>query len=172
MSRHRRDDNINELKTYFNTVIDWVSTIFIDVLPQMKGLEWGQLYEEYHSKSYNPQKVHEQVTKLYNDIYIQNKRGIFEYILGGCEDTKLLNIRVFDEPIKRKVYNIQTTIAKQKGISNCPLCAIGNNSNKNKIWELREMDADHVTAWSKGGATDISNCEMLCQTHNRAKGNK
>ena len=34
------------------------------------------------------------------------------------------------------------------------------------------MDADHVTAWSKGGSTDISNCEMLCITHNRAKGNK
>lgn len=70
------------------------------------------------------------------------------------------------------VYGKQTEEARNKGISNCPLCAIGNNSNKNKIWELREMDADHVTAWSKGGSTDISNCEMLCQTHNRAKGNR
>jgi hypothetical protein len=34
------------------------------------------------------------------------------------------------------------------------------------------MDADHVTAWSKGGATDLSNLTMLCITHNRAKGNK
>lgn len=34
------------------------------------------------------------------------------------------------------------------------------------------MDADHVTAWSKGGATDIKNCQILCKTHNRAKGNK
>ncbi|MDD6388381.1 MAG: DUF262 domain-containing protein [Bacilli bacterium] len=172
MSRHRRDDNINELKTYFNSVIDWVSTVFIDVLPQMKGLEWGDLYESFHSKSYNPQSVHEEVMKLYNDMYVQNKKGIFEYILGGCEDTKLLNVRVFDEPTKRQVYSNQTIIAQQKGISNCPLCAVGNNSNKDRIWELREMDADHVTAWSKGGSTDISNCEMLCQTHNRAKGNR
>lgn len=172
MSKHRRDDNINELKTYFNSVIDWVSNIFIDVLPQMRGIEWGELYELYHTKSFNPQKIHEEVMKLYNDIFVTNKKGIFEYVLGGCEDTKLLSVRVFDEPIKRQVYNKQTEDAKKKGISNCPLCAVGNNANKTKIWELREMDADHVKAWSKGGATDISNCEMLCSTHNKAKGNK
>lgn len=172
MSKHRRDDNINELKSYFNSVIDWVSSVFVDVLPQMRGQEWGELYERYHTKSYNPQKVHEEVMKLYNDIFVQNKKGIFEYVLGGCEDHKLLNVRMFDEPTKRAVYGKQTEEARSKGISNCPLCAIGNNSNKNKIWELREMDADHVTAWSKGGSTDISNCEMLCQTHNRAKGNR
>ena len=172
MSKHRRDDNINELKSYFNSVIDWVSSVFVDVLPQMRGQEWGELYERYHTKSYNPQKVHEEVMKLYNDIFVQNKKGIFEYVLGGCEDHKLLNVRMFDEPTKRAVYGKQTEEARSKGISNCPLCAIGNNTNKNKIWELREMDADHVTAWSKGGSTDISNCEMLCQTHNRAKGNR
>ncbi|WP_375650493.1 HNH endonuclease [Bartonella sp. OT172YNZD] len=57
-------------------------------------------------------------------------------------------------------------------ISNCPLCAISDNGNKNKIWKIADMDADHVTSWSKGGATDKANCEMLCKTHNRAKGNK
>ncbi|MBQ9661603.1 MAG: HNH endonuclease [Oscillospiraceae bacterium] len=31
------------------------------------------------------------------------------------------------------------------------------------------MDADHVTAWSNGGATDINNCQMLCRTHNRTR---
>jgi len=46
MSKHRYDDNINELKTYFNTVIDWASSIFDHVLGEMKGLEWGRLYEE------------------------------------------------------------------------------------------------------------------------------
>ena len=172
MSRHRRDDSINELRTYFNTVIDWVSGVFVDVLPQMKGLEWGELYETYHTKSYNPKAVHEKVSELYNDMFVLNKKGLFEYILGGCEDTKLLNVRVFDESIKRQVYNEQTEKAKAKGLSNCPLCAVGNNSNKTKIWELREMDADHVKAWSRGGATDIKNCEMLCSVHNKAKGNK
>ena len=83
-----------------------------------------------------------------------------------------VEVRVFDEPTKKIVYTKQTEEAKSKGISNCPLCALENNSNKKKIWKLSEMDADHVTAWSKGGVTDISNCQMLCKTHNRAKGNK
>lgn len=172
MSKHRRDDNIVELKTYFNSVIDWVSSVFNDVLPQMKGLEWGMLYEKYHTQSFNPQKVHEEVTNLYNDIFIQNKKGIFEFVLGGSTDTKLLNVRVFDEPTKRAVYGKQTSEAQSKGISNCPMCVLEDLSNKDKIWEYKDMDADHVTAWSKGGATDISNCQMLCRTHNHIKGNR
>ena len=172
MSVHRYDDNIMELKTYFNTVIDWISSVFMDVLSEMRGIEWGFLYETYHNKSYNPQKVHEELEKLNNDPYVKNRKGMFEYILGGCIDTKLLNVRVFDDATKKIVYNRQTAEAKSKGISNCPLCALGNNSNKNRIWELKEMDADHVTAWSKGGATDINNCEMLCSIHNKSKGNK
>ena len=172
MSLHRKDNNINELKTYFNTVIDWVSTTFIDVIPEMRGLEWGRLYETYHKNSYNPSNVSEILNKLYYDEQVKNKKGICEYILGGCVDTKLLEIRVFDDMTKKIVYNKQTIEAKVKGVSNCPLCAVGNNSNKTRIWKLKEMDADHVTAWSKGGATDINNCEMLCSTHNKSKGNK
>ena len=172
MSLHRKDNNINELKTYFNTVIDWVSTTFIDVIPEMRGLEWGRLYETYHKNSYNPSNVSEILNKLYYDEQVKNKKGICEYILGGCVEKKLLEIRVFDDMTKKIVYNKQTIEAKVKGVSNCPLCAVGNNSNKTRIWELKEMDADHVTAWSKGGATDINNCEMLCSTHNKSKGNK
>ena len=99
-------------------------------------------------------------------------QNVFEYVLGGCNDTKLLNIRVFEESTKRRVYERQTQEAKAAGVSNCPLCAIGHDANRQKIWKLAEMDADHVKAWSKGGATDESNCQMLCKTHNRAKGNK
>jgi 5-methylcytosine-specific restriction endonuclease McrA len=172
MSSHRKDKNITELKTYFNTVIDWVSIVFTDVESEMRGLEWGRLYEQYHKKAYNPKKVSEEVKKLYADPYVKNRKGVFEYILGGLVDKKLLDIRVFDEATKKSVYAKQKTEAEKKGISNCPLCAVGNNTNKTKIWSLAEMDADHVSAWSKGGATDIKNCEMLCKTHNRAKGNK
>ncbi len=172
MSQHRFDTNINELKTYFNSVITWASTVFKDVKSDMKGLEWGRLYETYHNNSYDPNKVSEILCKLYADPQVQDTKGICEYILGGCKDTKLLNIRVFDDNTKRVVYEKQTQEAKNKGISNCPLCVLGHDNTQNKIWELREMDADHVTAWSKGGSTDISNCQMLCQTHNRAKGNK
>lgn len=172
MSRHRYDNNINELKTYFNSVIDWISGVFIDVEKEMGGLEWGQLYETYHKQAYDPKKVSAEVQKLYGDPYVKNRRGIFEYILGGSVDTKLLDVRVFDEATKKAVYTIQRKEAETKGHSNCPLCAIGHDSNKSKIWKIDEMDADHVTAWSKGGATDAKNCQMLCKTHNRAKGNR
>ena len=172
MSRHRFDTNINELKTYFNSVVDWVSTVFIDVETEMRGLEYGRLYETYRNQPYNPQTVSEKVRELYADPYVKNRRGVFEFILGGLTDTKLLDVRVFDEATKKSVYTKQTTEAKKNEISNCSLCAIGHDANKTKIWSLKDMDADHVTAWSKGGATDISNCEMLCKTHNRAKGNR
>lgn len=172
MSKHRYDDNIDELKTYFNNVIDWISNTFIDVENEMCGLEWGRLYEEYHEEEYDPQEISEVVHRLYADPYVKKRRGVFEYLLGGEIDTKLLDVRVFDESTKRSVYAVQTDKAKKEEKSNCPLCAIGHDANKKKIWNINEMDADHVSAWSRGGKTDIENCQMLCITHNRAKGNK
>ncbi len=172
MSKHRYSKNINELKNYFNSVIDWVSSVFIDVEDEMKGLEWGRLYIQYHNKRYSPQNVSEEVKILYADPYIKSRKGIFEYILGGSKDKKLLDIRIFDEATKRTVYARQTKAAKLNGKSNCPLCAVGHDANKSKIWNINEMDADHVSAWSKGGTTDLKNCQMLCKTHNRAKGNR
>lgn len=172
MSLHRQENNINELKTYFTTVIDWVDGIFMEVYSEMRGLEWGRLYEQFHTKAYNPKAIGERVKQLYADECVRKRSGIFEYVLGGEEDKRLLEIRVFEESVKKARYAQQTDAAKSKGLSNCPLCACGNNSNRQRIWLYKEMDADHVTAWSKGGATDIANCEMLCQTHNRAKGNK
>jgi len=172
MSRHRYNKNIIELKKYFSSVIDWVSSVFIDVESEMQGLEWGRLYEAYHKKSYNPKKVSEEAQKLYGDPYIKNRKGIFEYILGGSIDTRLLEVRIFDEATKKAVYTTQTATAEKKEKSNCPHCAIGHDANKSKIWSFGDMDADHVSAWSKGGATSIKNCEMLCKTHNRAKGNR
>jgi len=172
VSRHRYDDTIQELKTYFTTVIDWVSNVFVDVEKEMRGLEWGRLYETYHKQSYDPAEVSKKVHELYGDPYIKNRKGIFEYILGGSTDTKLLEVRVFDEATKNLVYRVQTTTAEAKNESNCPLCAIGHDASKTKIWPLDEMDADHVSAWSKGGKTSPENCQMLCKTHNRAKGNR
>jgi len=172
MSQHRNDNNINELKTYFNSVIDWVSTVFIDVLPEMRGLEWGRLYEKYHGQSYNPTTMSEEVKRLAADDYVKNRRGIFEYLLGGSVDKKLLEVRVFETPVKRAVYEKQTQAAEGKGESNCPLCAIGHDANKSRIYKLAEMDADHVTAWSNGGGSSGDNCQMLCITHNRGKGNR
>ena len=172
MSDHRNGNNINELKTYFNSVIDWVSTVFVDVLPEMKGLEWGRLYEQYHGKSYDQKTMSDDVKKLAADDYVTSRKGIFEFLLGGSVDTKLLEVRVFETPVKRAAYAKQTQAAQRKGESNCPLCAVGHNANKNRIYKFDEMDADHVSAWSEGGKSSAKNCEMLCITHNRAKGNR
>ncbi len=172
MSRHRYEANIIELKNYFTSVIDWVSGVFTSVESEMRGLEWGRLYELYHEQGYDSKKVSAEVKKLYGDPYVKNRKGVFEYILGGSTDTKLLDVRVFDEATKKSVYTNQTAEAEKKGISNCSHCAIGHDANKAKIWKLADMDADHVAAWSKGGATDIKNCELLCKPHNRAKGNR
>ena len=172
MSAHRNDNNINELKTYFNSVIDWVSTVFIDVLQEMRGLEWGRLYEVYHGNSYGPKKMSTDVNRLATDSYVTNRKGIFEYLLGGSADKKLLAVRVFDDKVKRVAYAKQKQAAEDKGESNCPLCAIGTNANKSRIYKFDEMDADHVSAWSKGGESSAKNCQMLCITHNRAKGNR
>lgn len=174
MADHRHDDNINELTSYFNDVINWVSTIFIDVKDEMQYINWGKMYEKYHKNPYNSNDVSRKLNELYSDYFVNDKKGCYEYILNGCkqEDTKLLNIRLFDEPTKKTVYESQTQTAKIKNISNCPMCVIENLSNKTKIWDYKDMDADHVTAWSKGGSTDISNCQMLCRTHNHIKGNR
>ena len=172
MSKHRFDKDIKEVKTYFNTVIDWVSTVFMDVESEMRGLEWGRLYETYGKKPYDPAKLSAQVQDLYGDAYVKNRKGIWEFVLGGSIDTKLLEVRVFDEPTKKATHAKQTKAAEANDESNCPLCALAIDANKSKLWKLDEMDADHLTAWSKGGATSPENCQMLCKTHNRAKGNR
>lgn len=172
MRTHRFSSDITELVIYFNSVIDWVSTVFPLVESEMRGLPWGELYEKFHAMPYNPVRMKERVMELYADPYVKNRKGVYEFLLGGEADTKLLDIRIFDEATKKAVYVRQTTEAKEKGVSNCPYCALGHDTNADKIWKQSEMDADHVTAWSRGGATDISNCQMLCKHHNRAKGNR
>ena len=173
LATHRHDDSIEELEYYFRSVIDWISKTF-DFEPEkdMCGLKWGELYEKYHNTPYSTAHVKKRVMALRSDEYVDDKKNIYEYILGGEKDTKLLNIRLFEESTKKTVYTRQTEEAKKKGISNCPLCAIENNANKARIYKYGEMDADHVTAWSKGGSSSIENCQMLCKTHNRAKGNR
>ena len=172
MALHRHDADITELKNHFDTVIDWIDSLFEYTGKEVCGLNWGFLYNEYHTNAYSKAKITERVDTLLSDPQVKDSKGIFEYILGGEKDKYLLNIRVFDDRTKKIVYDVQTKKAMAKGESNCPLCAIGHDNNKSRIYRLNEMDADHVTAWSKGGATDISNCQLLCKTHNRSKGNR
>lgn len=174
MARHRTDDNINELKVYFNSVIDWLNSTFKTVDSTMCGLDWGRIYEEYHKNSYDINKLDSRISELLADWRVTDKKGIYEYVLSGeiLEKKPLLNIRLFDKSVIKTIYNLQTNEAAKNGTSNCPMCTAAEGSNKNRIYKENEMDADHATAWSKGGETDISNCVMLCKTHNRSKGNR
>lgn len=173
LAKHRHDADIAGLKTYFTSVIDWIGSVFVRPPDkEMRGLEWGRLYETYHSTSYNAAEIDKAVDQLRADPAVHSAKGIYEYLLGGKVSPQLLDVRLFDDKTKRAGYEKQTEKAKADGVSNCPLCAIGTDNNKDRIYKPNEMDADHVTAWSKGGATDLANLTMLCQTHNRAKGNK
>jgi hypothetical protein len=126
MSRNRFVNNISELKRYFNSVIEWVSTTFVEVESEMRGLEWGRLYEMYHKVPYDSKVVLKEMHRLYADPYVKNRKGVFEYILGGLSDTKLLEVRVFDEATKQSVFSKQTLRAVSNGVSNCPLCELGH----------------------------------------------
>ncbi len=104
MSAHRYGNDISELKDHFDTVINWVSEVFSDVKPEMRGLAWGEWYKKYHDVHYDPNDVSQKMHDLYGDPYVESRKGIYEYILGGCKETKLLGVRLFDEPTKKSVY--------------------------------------------------------------------
>ena len=172
MSAHRNDPDCAALERNFRAVVDWASSVFDYEGDLARGLDWGRLYREHHAKPYDRAAVSARVSALIADDQVTNKRGVFEYVLGGGSVPSLLNVRVFDRRTAEAAYHRQTDFAEQAGTSNCPMCAAAGDANSARIWKLREMDADHVTAWSNGGATDASNCQMLCRHHNRSKGNR
>ena len=173
MAQHRNDTSTSGLKAYFSSVIDWISGVFTGPPEkEMRGLEWGRLYEEYHATAYNPTTLAADVAALRGDPAVEKKKGIYEYLLSEKAKMQLLEVRLFDDKTKQAAYRRQTDAANTSGLSNCPTCAGVANANQTRIYKLDEMEADHVSAWSRGGQSDLDNCEMLCSTHNRAKGNK
>ena len=177
LAAHRHDTDISAVNNKFHAVIDWADATFPKYYKEMLGRDWARLYDTYHSTFINSTALGTLVSSLMGDEAVTDSKGIFEYALKklatGIEDKSLLNIRVFDDKTKRTVYTQQTAAAEANGVSNCPECAKdANDPNHAKIYDIKEMDADHVTAWSNGGQTTISNCTMLCRHHNRAKGNR
>lgn len=172
MATHRGDTSTKELEDYFETVLGWASSVFDYTGEAIQGLNWGELYRTYGQTPYSRKEVARRVTELLDDPQVHHKRGVFEFVLGGEVNRSLLNLRVFDKRTKEAVYRKQTKKAKKNSVSNCPLCALGSDQNADRIYSLKEMDADHVTAWSRGGDTNESNCQILCRTHNQAKGNR
>lgn len=156
MSKNQNNNNANELWLYFQDVINWVNATFTVYRKEMKGLEWGYLYNKYKDKNLNPKELEKQISNLMKDEFdeITNKRGIYEYLLSGNE--KYLSIRSFKDNEKRKVYE------RQGGI--CVKCR--------NYFDIEEMEADHITPYSEGGHTIIDNCQLLCKHCNRVKSNK
>lgn len=172
MSRNRWAHDIPELQRYFESVIGWADKVFDFTHPEMRGVEWGRLYETYHARPYDPEATSTRAKALLEDGAVKAKDGVFEYVLGGENKPQLLDVRLFEDATAQRVWKRQTKEADEKGVSNCPLCAVGHGANRTRRYAFKEMEADHVTAWSRGGATDESNCQMLCKTHNAAKGNR
>lgn len=154
MSAHQKDKNAKELYDYFCNVIDWVKKIFPKKNKFMKNLPWGEYYADYKQKTLNPFELEKQVEELMKDSEVQNKKGIYKYLLS--EDEKHLNLRTFEENDKA------TAFAQCGGI--CAHCK--------KQFSIEEMEADHITPWSRGGKTTLENLQMLCKNCNRTKSNK
>lgn len=154
MAKHQHDEDANVLWQYFQEALAWVQRIFPNYRKEMKGLEWGILYNKYKNKSFNSDKFENEIKKLMQDDDVTSKKGIYEYLLSN--DEKYLNIRAFSDSMKRSAYE------KQNGI--CPIC-------KNHF-EITEMEGDHITPWHEGGRTDIDNLQMLCKDCNRRKSGK
>jgi hypothetical protein len=151
MSDHQGDPNANELWEYFQAVINWLKLTFPTDRKEMKGVNWGELYNEFSGTLYDTDKLEARVKGLMMDDDVTSKKGIYAYVLTGNE--KHLHIRLFTEGQKREAYE------RQNGI--CPRCT--------RHFELNEMEADHINPWSKGGKTSAANCQMLCQEDNRLK---
>ena len=160
MADNQHKPNAMELWLYFQSVINWTKALFPKYRKEMKGIDWGVLYNQFHTTPFDANTLENEVIRLMQDEDVTNRKGIYTYLLTKNE--KYLNIRAFTDKQKREVYE------KQKGI--CPVCK-KNKSDKIE-YDLNEMEADHITPWHEGGKTDPNNCQMLCKEHNRRKSGK
>lgn len=156
MSQHQQDNTSLELWNYFQNVFEWVKAVFPHYRKEMKGIDWGYLYNDFYTQTakINPNTLENNIRELMIDDEITNKKGIYTYVLSGNERT--LNLRAFTPKQKREMYEMQDGI--------CVVCK--------KQFTLSEMDADHITPWSQGGQTEIDNGQMLCKEDNRRKSNR
>ncbi len=159
MAENQHQSHATPLKSYFQSVINWVEITFPKYRSKlMKGLEWGLLYNEYGGNNYDPNQLENEIKALLKDDDVTRQKGVYEYLLSGKTNEKALSIRAFSENEKQTMYE------RQNGI--CPMCAA---EGKQKVWDISEMEADHITPWSRGGHTVIENGRMLCKHHNREK---
>ena len=153
MSVHQHDQNANELWTYFQNVINWITLSFTVYRKEMKGLDWGGLYRQFKDTMLDTAKLEQEIHALMTDEDVTSRKGIYPYVL--TREERHLSIRAFSDNQKRAAFE------RQEGI--CPKC--GGH------FALGGMEADHITPWSEGGKTIPENCQMLCKDCNRRKSN-
>jgi hypothetical protein len=78
MAAHQHDTNCNELWLYFQIVINWVKATFPQYRKEMKGLEWGVLYNKYGTGKYDPKQLEARISELMQDDDITKFSGIYE----------------------------------------------------------------------------------------------
>lgn len=156
MADNQLKPNASELWLYFNSVVNWVKATFPNYRKEMKGIEWGLLYNQYGTSTYDSNAFEKRISELMEDEDITNRKGIYTYVFDEEKNEKFLNVRLFTEKQKRIAYE------KQSG--KCPKCL--------KHFEFKEMEGDHITPWHSGGKTVQENCQMLCKDCNRRKSGK
>lgn len=163
MAKHQDDKDAEALWTYFQEVIDWASRLFKKRPKLTNNQEWGLLYNKYHDKTYSPKQLETEIQALLMDDEVTNQKGIIPYVLSDKkpEDEKHLSLRAFTDPQKLRAYEAQK--------HQCPMCV------KNGVldeYDIGDMQADHITPWSKGGRTTDDNLQMLCRKCNSSKSDK
>lgn len=162
MSDHQHDQNANELWTYFQNVIWWVQQTFTTYRKEMKGVEWGPLYDRFKDERLHTEELERRTVELMQDPDVTKRKGIYTYLL--TRDERHLNIRQFDDREKRAAYERQN-----RKCASGTRCRTPGNGDGQHVFEYDEMQGDHITPWSKGGKTTSENCQMLCLPCNRDK---
>ena len=155
MALHQEDENASQLWLYYQRVIEWVKAIFPNYRSQMKGIDWGLLYNSHKDDELDPAKLEADVSALMADDDVTKKSGVYQFVLSKrtAKDERLLSIRAFSNRDARAAYE------RQQGV--CPMCG--------EHFEFEDMQADHIIPWSKGGRTVSDNCQMLCRDCNLKK---
>ena len=95
MALHQFDPNANKLWAYFVSIITWIRSTFVKYRREMKGLDWGEMFDKYGDGVYDTAALEKQIHDLMEDDEIMKKSGIYRYVLSG--DLRDLSFRTFDK---------------------------------------------------------------------------
>ena len=152
MRKHQDDEDANKLWLKFSGIIKWAKTAFPDAPGSIVvGLDWGRLYREHNNKVQDGERNAAEIKRLVDDE-VQNPKGICEFILTG--DEQHLYKRTYSAETKKRIFKLQGGKCKRCGIKG----------------PVANMEADHILPWSKGGLTTEENCQVLCKSCHRDKG--